>query len=286
MLKGPGRSGRIFGLCLVSAFLLSLVLPSDANAWTRTITFESADIGTSAIDPDNPDLLDTTGSLSVVVYDPVFIGRRAARLGVRKGSSGWGTFGGIVQFPETLHEGDEVWVRTSIWIPNDYLFSDQVGLPGPNKFLRIRTQGAAGSAYVDVYMASNRLRFISEYRPRWRPLTGYGLPREQWATLEYYVQFGGEPHAEGGNGRMKFWIDGELIAEHDDVRTLAPGNFAPAFFLFTWASNEGAPRDQHLYVDEIVVTTAPTKRDVHGNRVIGMPNQTSRPHPPRLDDVN
>jgi hypothetical protein len=57
MLKGPGRSGRIFGLCLVSAFLLSLVLPSDANAWTRTITFESADIGTSAIDPDNPDLI-------------------------------------------------------------------------------------------------------------------------------------------------------------------------------------------------------------------------------------
>ena len=87
----------------------------------------------------------------------------------------------------------------------------------------------------------------------------------------------------GGSGEVRIWKNNELLATITDVPTLSSASsYAQSFFLFTYW-NGNAPATQHLYVDDIIMTSdTPANRDSHGNPFIGgtVPKSAPAPMPP------
>ena len=79
---------------------------------------------------------------------------------------------------------------------------------------------------------------------------------------------------------VRCWKNGSLIGEFPDRITLkTDGTLATAAYIFTYW-NGSAPKDQELWIDDIVLTTnTPSNIDQSGNNFIGMEN-ISRPEPP------
>lgn len=278
LLKGESMNhsvlSRLAGCGLIIACFL--FVPATAFSWTRIADFENGEIGTKA--ENAPDAFDDAAGFSTYTKERVFKGEQAARVQVKKDSEGWGTFGGVINFPEHVDEGKEVWVSISVYFPESYVFRKP---PGDNKFIRIRTKGPRlGSRYAQLYLTDDRIRFIRT-ASNWKTLRNDGPPRGEWVTYEIYLRFGHVPSSENGFGRMRFWMDGDLVAEHNDVSTLGESDaYAYSLYVFTWWGNGGPPKDLHAYVDNIVITTEPRATDSYGNSYIGM---RSPPSPPSIE---
>lgn len=82
-----------------------------------------------------------------------------------------------------------------------------------------------------------------------------------WHRVEAYFQLNS---IEGGvgvvDGQIKYWLDGELLIDHDDVflRTGVHADMAFDQFLMLPYIGDGSPVDQTFWVDDLRVATAPT----------------------------
>lgn len=222
------------------------------------------------------DGFDEPFSLSVRDDTHVFEGETACRLGVNEGSLGFGQLGGIINRRlGELSRGDELWLRISLYVPSDYVFTS-----GRSKFLRLRTYAAddgPSRGYLDWYLAPNHDRphaWIYEGSHMWR---SYGSPedniqRDTWETYEIYYFLDDTPVDEGGEARVRLWKDGVLLGEITDQRTLVEAtDVARNLLIFTYYDNDGAPRSQNLWIDRLqVAIEEPPGRDADGNPYLGL----------------
>jgi hypothetical protein len=85
--------------------------------------------------------------------------------------------------------------------------------------------------------------------------------KTEWHNVQAYFQLN---TIDGGianvDGQVKYWYDGELVIDHDDVllRTGAHETMAFDQFLMLPYIGDGSPVDQTFWVDDLRVATAPT----------------------------
>jgi hypothetical protein len=210
----------------------------------------------------------------------------ACRMWIEEGMTGWGTWGGTITLPERLHEGDEIWIRLRVFMPEDFI-PIAPGAGERLKFLRLhtRTGDGAHAGYNDILFnregAINRYAFGYEGFNRWYMFgEGLGLPElGRWVTYEWYLRL--DSSFEDGSPRVRFWEDGELLADFTERRTLSePDGYARAVYIGTYW-NGGAPQTQHMYIDDLVITNErPPNRDTYGNPFVGVDGMKAPPNPP------
>jgi hypothetical protein len=278
---------RITKVALLASFLLA---SSICSAWTIHKNFESGEIGTSAQGQEDGFTGDSGGS--EYVNEKSSLGDQSVKLNVRGGTAGFGYWGGTIQFPSDLSKNDEIWISLRLFIPQDFEFSTDTGYL---KFLRVRQKNEDGShtGYLDNLITvpnPNRGTFTL-LKEGQNLLRGYGepgiddIPRERWFRFELYAYLDDVSHAQGGQAVVRAWLDDKLIAEEYDLYTLSNATaIAKSLYLFTYW-NGGAPKDQHLFVDDIIITSErPSGRDTYSNPMIGAwPfSSASPPNPPSL----
>lgn len=85
--------------------------------------------------------------------------------------------------------------------------------------------------------------------------------KTEWHNVQVYFQLN---TIDGGvanvDGQVKYWYDGELVIDHDDVllRTGVHDTMAFDQFLMLPYIGDGSPVDQTFWVDDLRVATAPT----------------------------
>ncbi|GAB1342529.1 heparin lyase I family protein [Gemmatimonas sp.] len=194
-----------------------------------------------------------------------FDGSQAARLTVDSGATGWGRWGGAIDFPTALTQGQELWLQLYVYIPEDFVVATPSS--GSLKFIRIRTKTASGSngGYNDIQLANdlnqtNAFRMIKEVQNTWYRFGAAGsFGKGRWQRLSVHIAFHSVPAALGGGSRIRVWQNGQRLIDEARIQTLSGADhFADSFYLFTYW-NDGAPKTQSMWVDDIrLSTTRPT----------------------------
>jgi hypothetical protein len=255
----------------------SLCVTLKAFAWTVTAGFEGGTAGQPS--EDGPNGFDSTADDSRYVDSPVFTGSLASSVSIKKGQTGYGDWGGALTFPSKLKEGDELWMRLYVYFPGGWDFS--CGCVQGMKFTRVHVASASGSnegylsSLIKGASTGGKLVMDSEVGGSTfsgntdrdlRHEIGAEFPRDGWVAIEKYIKFSSVP----GRAIFRFWQDGNLIFEDKLTPTLgSSGSYSDFFYLFTYWNN-GAPRNQTAYVDDIVLTNeTPSGVDAHGNHFLG-----------------
>lgn len=283
-------------ICGASFLILMFFFSFDVSAFSLTMTGDASVDGQSAglvgeqVSSSDCQLNGEesfTGAAGETTYSDEFSysGDNSIKMTIVEGKTGWGTFGGTVHFEKCVHvggrklvKGDEIWVRARMLFPEGFEFNQN----GRNKFLRLRAfhdeNGTKVSeGYNDLYLnahGSSPFEFIFEGVNSW-----YSMGSESdffqhgvWKTVEFYLKLDDKKVSEGGDARVRVWIDGKLIGETGERATLVRSDsFVESFNFFTYWDNEGAHRTQSVYVDDFFLTTdRPTVTDNNGYWFIGM----------------
>ncbi|MCH2535649.1 MAG: polysaccharide lyase [Bdellovibrionales bacterium] len=224
------------------------------------------------------------GGSSRYSYDVSLDGSMAAKMSIRAGETAFGQWGGILNFDSPLTQGDKVWIQFYIYIPSSFIIETPTN--GSLKFIRIRTQTSGGQngGYNDLQMMDDNTGSNAVYRyikegpgARWTSVAQANqrsmlLPRDRWFKVEVALSFDNVPTSDGGKSYFRMWVDDNLIWNGLDVNTLSrPDDLATALYLFTYW-NGGAPQDQSLYIDNIIMTSkVPSNTDNQGHAFIGSP---------------
>ena len=266
---------------LISLATALTLFSTQTIAWTISADFEnpSATANTIANSP-NPDSFHDAAGRSRYADTPALSGSQSGSVLATKDETGFGVWGGAFDTPN-LTEGDEVWYRVNVYYPTGWDFSCK-GCNQGMKFMRIATQSATGNGegYIDSYIKGGSTGgtitadsevdngFYSTGKTN-ADIFGLGTPitRDQWHTFEMYVKFS----SVQGQAIYRIWQDGNLIFEDLSAGTLfSPSSKANKALLYTYW-NEGAPRTQTSYVDDIVITNeVPGRKDANGNPFIGV----------------
>ena len=186
-----------------------------------------------------------TSDASRTTYTDIesYSGYKSIRTAVEQGSTGFGQLGGVYTFSsagrDNLVKGDEIWVRLRMKLGSTWQWNS-----GRNKFLRYRVYSSSGESrgYNDLYFDGNRsdggvYSFIFEGEHNWYhfqgPLTD--LPSKSgWKTIEFYMKLDDKNGSEGGDSMIRLWLDGVLIGESAQRRTLVSDTDVVRYFsLFT-----------------------------------------------------
>lgn len=218
-----------------------------------------------------------------------YSGGIAIKTSVPEGKTGFGSFGGVVSFQKleggrNLVKGDEVWIRTRLFIPSSYEYNS-----GRSKFIRFRTAHEdqngdwISEGYNDLYLDGSTNPDSPEFQPYWFIYEGAQkwyrmgtkddwLGSDRWRTIEMYLRLDNKTESEGGNSLVRVWIDGKLIGETSERRTLVHSyDFVYALYFFTYYGNETSPKTQSLYFDDLYFTTeTPIHLDSNGYPCIGI----------------
>lgn len=261
---------------VIRCFLIGVVLSAapSAFAWTTHRSFEDGALGAVAV---GSDAFDSDASGTSYTNEVVASGAQAARLSVRGGTAGFGYWGGIIRFPNDLQKGDELWVSMRIFIPNGFQIDTDTG---SLKFLRIRQKNLDGShtGYLDnLIREPDQIKGVfTLLKEGQNKLFHYGvrgvddLSFGKWIRFELYAYLDDVATDEGGRGLVRAWVDDTLVTQQSAVQTLSnAAAYATSLYVFTYW-NGGAPKDQNLFVDDIVITNdLPMNRDAVGNPMIG-----------------
>lgn len=265
---------------IVTVFLY-LFLAAHAHAWTINADFENGPIGDKAAGPQGF----TEAFKNTKYTDEVTrTGKRAAVVGIAEGSTGWGEWGGSLKYPKPLYEGDEVWLRVWSYFPPGFSF-ECGGCAQGMKFMRIHIQSDSGvnEGYHSI-LIKNGIEVDSEVtgntfhnNNKGKKRVGKMVTNGTWHAYEMYIKFS----SRAGNGIYRVWQDGNLVFEDTVTRTLNTSTSRSnlVYFLTYW--NNGAPKSQSAYVDDIVVTSVqPVSTDDHGNHFVGVGDRSSAESPP------
>lgn len=250
----------------------SIFFSSQVFAWTIQADFEDGPIGTTA--ESLTDGFHTAAGHSKYTGTPALSGSNSASVTATEGKTGFGVWGGGFNFPKLLHEGDQIWYRVNVYFPNGWDFSCG-GCTEGMKFMRIHTKSSTGanegyhSSLINDEGNGGLIFLNSEVNP------GFNYPRrkgnpvqsDQWHTYEMYIKFS----SVASEGIFRFWQDGELISETLNYATMKDStSVSNNAYLYAWWNN-GAPKTQTSYVDDIVITSEiPGRKDAHGNSYIGV----------------
>ncbi len=229
-----------------------------------------------------------------------YSGGKGLELNIAKGSLGFGSLGGIINFNKCTHvsagpvvKGQEIWVRIRVKFPRNFEFNQK----GRNKFLRLRTYHMDGGTkvsegYNDLYLdgppgSSNwnggysPLQYIFEGAQQWYRAGGDTIPLGKWNTIEYYLRLDDKKASEGGNSMLRIWLNGTLVGETNERNTLVRSDsFIDSLYLFTYWDNDGAHISQKFWVDDLKITTdTPLTQDIDGNPFIGLGDPPPCPPP-------
>lgn len=263
--------------------LLSIFSTSQVFAWTISADFENelATVDTIANSP-NPDAFHGAAGRSRYAETPALSGNQSGSVLATKGETGFGVWGGGFTFPQALKEGDEIWFRVNVYYPAGWDFSCG-GCSQGVKFMRIHTSSATGSneGYHSTLIRSGTttgglIAVDSEVNREFydsgkinADIFDLGTPiiRDQWTTYEMYIKFS----SIFNQGIYRVWQDGNLIFEDLISATLfSSTSESKRIYLYTYWNN-GAPKTQTSYVDDIVITSeVPGKKDADGNPYIGV----------------
>ncbi|MCG7199471.1 polysaccharide lyase [Marinobacter pelagius] len=268
------------------SFLASISTPS--FAWTRNLTFEDGRVGSQAQGTASD--FDGASGGSYITDERVLRGSKAAKLTVTGGSTAYGEWGGVIDFPRKLGKGDEIWFSVNTFFPDGFNY-DSSGEGSHLKFLRVHVNNSGGSnvGYNDWYInpeaSSIPHKFIFEGQQQWFT---YGAPSDEpqrgtWESYEMYIKFDDVPVDSGGNAIVRVWKNGQLLREITGAKTLRnASDLSDRAHLFTYW-NGGAPKTQHMYVDDIVLTSdTPPYRDAQGNPMATQVGDVSAPAAPDL----
>ena len=259
---------------LAFAFVLA---PVKAHSWTTSLGCEGSSL-------DGRVNWGTGTSLSTAQAAG---GSQSCKLNIAKGSEGWPSSGGpmefgvIVPFPTPVRVGEELWARVKLFVPVGFSLSTNTGML---KFIRFHAKTAQTNAgYLDVLLGTgstplwNATLKRDEYPPyvvgfEGRPgLTFIGTrPKDdvamgRWEAYEVNVKVG----TSVSNSRVRFWKNNRMVAEVSQISAVDESGSLDGLFLFTYW-NGTSPQSQHLYVDDIAVTSdIPANRDSGGNPFIG-----------------
>lgn len=261
--------------------LLVLLFSTQAFSWSILADFESGIVGEKA--QSTVDAFHSDAGASRYVAGPVLKGNQAASVSIRSGRTGFGSWGGVFYFPTDLVEGDEVWYQVNVYFPDGWDF-DCGGCTEGVKFMRIHTKSDSGvnEGYHTILIKGGKqggkVSVNTEVNApgfRYNRELGDDVTRERWHTYEMYIKF------SSIKGVYRVWKDGKLLDEQF-VKTLnSSTSRSSAAYLFTYWNN-GAPKDQTAFVDEITVKSdRPVRRDTQGNPYIGYFG-TKAPKPPLL----
>lgn len=267
-----------------------------ATAWTTDINCDAGASGTRVLQgvPNS-----FTSSFTNTIYSSTVAatGTESCQMGIAAGTDGWGTWGGTYQLPTNLGVGSQLWIRVSLYVPEDFNYTANPWL----KFIRVHTTSPTvqNQGYLDLYInpptgtvwdsslkesVSAPFTFYYEGDPivhtlGSRPSDDIALGR--WETYEVYYSLDNVSKKAGGKGEVRIWKNNRLLADLTDQVTLVdPTTYAESFFLFTYW-NGNAPATESLYVDNIQITSdTPSNRDANGNPCICAPVMTAAPEPP------
>ena len=247
------------------------IISSPASAWVIDADFERGVIGEKA---DGDDGL--TGAFKYTIYTNKVVrsGKQAAEVGIDAGSMGFGTWGGSFKYPSNLGNGDELWFRVWAYFPKDFSFYCG-GCTQGVKFMRIHTAASdfSNEGYHSILLKDNIIvdsevtGKIFHSNNGSKKSAGQNITTGAWHAYEMYIKFASTP----GQGIYRVWQDGNLVFEDTITQTLkSSSSISDLIYLFSYWNN-GAPKTQQAYVDEIVVTsTRPSDIDSHGNHFIGL----------------
>lgn len=265
------RSKILLAIC-------TAVISTSSFGWTKISDFNDGTAGSTAKGGDA-----FSGSSGMVTYarageHPTLEGFQSAKLAVPAGETAFGKWGGIVEFPQPLTRGDEVWISFYMYVPSGFDYSTDTGFL---KFIRLRQRNADGShsGYLDTLIQDTRSNngiFTILKEGNAPKLYHHGtrgtddLVSDNWMRVEQYVHLDNIPSSEGGNGHVKLWVDGQLIVDEGQAQTISNSQvIVESLYLFTYW-NGGAPQDQHLYIDHLVMTNErPNETDEWGNYILG-----------------
>lgn len=279
---------------------------ASSSGFTISITGEGGEVGAKPQSSDcqlnGEEVFTSDAGNTTYTDEQVYSGNRALKLVIQEGYKGFGSLGGIIDFQKCsavggrlLRKGDEVWVRVHLFFPKGFEFN----VNGRNKFLRLRTFNSAGVSegyndlYLDAKMDTTPYDYIFEGLQRWYSMGSQDdlFPLGQWRTVEYYLRLDDKTQAEGGNARLRVWVDGKLIGDTGDRANLVtPDSYIGFLYFFTYWDNAGAHKTQTFYADELVLTSdTPANRDSNGFPFIGLGKpgggggSVSKPVPPELN---
>jgi len=275
--------------------LFSIFFTSYTFAWTITADFEEGIVGDQAESP-NPDAFSIVAGNSKYADTPALSGSQSGSVTAIQGNTGFGLWGGGFEFPSKLKEGDQIWSRINVLYPPGWDFSCG-GCRQAMKFMRIHTASAGGAnegfynTLIKGGTTGGLITADSEVNGGefWNNngagslLFNLGTPviRGQWHTYEQQVKFSSVP----GKGIYRIWQDGNLIFEDLKTATLRSST-SKSDYIYIWTYwNNGAPRTQTAYTDDIVITSEiPGKKDASGNPYIGVGASiyVARPKPPSM----
>ncbi|MDA8018447.1 MAG: hypothetical protein MPN21_13480 [Thermoanaerobaculia bacterium] len=277
----------------------TLAMPASAQLPDWNVVMDFEDTRDEATDPGELvqgdcdaflDVYEFTSDAAATIYNDVpwevYGDGQSLKSTVQQGSSGFGSFGGILNLPacgmERLSEGDEVWIRFRMKFPPDFAYPN-----GRLKWVRLRTRDAAtgdSEGYLDMYLnnpdfpvgSERPFHLIAEFDGHWDYLgEATDLHRlDRWETYEIYYRLNSQSNnlAPGTGGVARIWKNGLLLAEVTDRKTLNESDsFIASIYLFTWFTNNGSPQTQSVFLDDLRITNVtPGDVDAHGNPYIGM----------------
>jgi len=203
-------------------------------------------------------------------------------------TGGYCCFGGKLDLPIELTQGDELWIRWRQFLPTGFLWSSGDGSDGTGtvlKTVRVHTKTSVGThiGYNDFYVmkdgtsiddpaSSDTLVFLAQYEGDYsqggpfggnpwyaggmyfgRQEQGYGWNRNAWNTYEMYFKFGTKA---SGIGRHRIYQNGDLIfnGNYEDENiwgSLATSTDLVDFVYLYNYWNGGAPTTQSFYIDDV-----------------------------------
>jgi hypothetical protein len=293
---------KILNIRVFATLFLTFGVTLNAYAWTRVENFNEGPDGVSV---QKVGAMDDAAGGTLHSLDRAIGDGFSANMRISEGETGFGSWGGILSFPEPLRSGDELWVQFYMYVPNAFVVDTPRN--GSLKFVRIRTVTADGSnggfndfQIVDDDTISDAVyRYIKEGYggPGWLEIGPASersrlFPRERWFKVELAFSFGTTSLSEGGRSYVRFWLNDELVWNGVRAQTLSnPADIADALYLFTYW-NGSSPKSQELFVDELIMTSeTPKNRDAFGFPYIGdrglfdLDHESSRWPPSQVEEL-
>ena len=220
-------------------------------------TAEDYPLGTKLRDID-PFVACSTGTVTAENSPPGLT--RSFQTSIAKGSEGWGSWGFAIEsgLPR-LVSGDEVWFRTAVFFPHDFVFASS---HGSFKTFRIgRRADGNNRGYLDWQIKNDQnwqSNIEYSHDVGWVQHPGGKVVAGEWQFFEVYSRL------HKTDGVMRIWRNSVLFGERKGVDTMPHGSYMDRLLWLTYV-NGGALRTQTMNFTEFAVAVHSQTHDDRPN---------------------